>query len=94
VNALRAKKLYSFWIDPNQAALLKALKERDGIPESEQIRRALDAWLEGTEITEQVRKTARRQRAAAAEGVSGERPSTQAIDRPAAKRKRPRIRRR
>ena len=41
----RRRKLYSFWIDPEQAAALKAVKERDGVPESEQIRRAIDAWL-------------------------------------------------
>ena len=39
------RKLYSFWINPEQAAALKAVKERDGVPESEQIRRAIDAWL-------------------------------------------------
>jgi Ribbon-helix-helix domain len=39
-------KRYSFWIEHEQAAGLKAVKERDGVPESEQIRRAIDAWLE------------------------------------------------
>jgi hypothetical protein len=42
----RRRKLYSFWIDAEQAAGLKAVKERDGIPESEQIRRAITAWLD------------------------------------------------
>jgi hypothetical protein len=41
----RRRKLYSFWIDPEQAASLKAVKAAEGIPESEQIRRAIDAWL-------------------------------------------------
>ena len=41
----RHRKLYSFWIDPEQAVGLKTVKERDGVPESEQIRRAIDAWL-------------------------------------------------
>ena len=41
----RRRKLYSFWIDPEQAVGLKAVKERDGVPESEQIRRAIDVWL-------------------------------------------------
>lgn len=41
----RTRKLYSFWIDPAQAVGLKAIKQRDGVPESEQIRRALDTWL-------------------------------------------------
>ena len=35
------KKLYNFLIDPDLAAGLKAVKERDGISESEQIRRAI-----------------------------------------------------
>ena len=42
----RNRKLYSFWIDPPHAAALKEVKERDGIPESEQIRRAIAMWLE------------------------------------------------
>jgi hypothetical protein len=40
------RKLYSFWIDHAQAIGLKTVKKRDGVPESEQIRRAIDAWLE------------------------------------------------
>jgi hypothetical protein len=39
------RKRYSFWIEEAQSAGLKAIKERDGILESEQIRRAVDAWL-------------------------------------------------
>lgn len=39
------KKLYSFLMEPEQAAGLKAIRERDGVPTSEQIRRAIDAWL-------------------------------------------------
>ena len=38
--------MYSLRLDPDLASLLKALKERDGIPESEQIRRALRLWFE------------------------------------------------
>jgi hypothetical protein len=40
------RKRYSFFIDPEHAKGLKVLKERDGIPESVQIRRALAAWLD------------------------------------------------
>lgn len=40
------KKMYSLRLDPDLDRLLKALKERDGIPESEQIRRALRLWFE------------------------------------------------
>jgi hypothetical protein len=39
------RKRYSFFIDPEHAEGLKAVKERDGIPESVQIRRALAEWL-------------------------------------------------
>lgn len=54
----RTRKLYSFWIEPAQADALKQLKARDGIPESEQIRRALDAWIAAQELTK--KKTAPR----------------------------------
>jgi len=37
---------YSFYIDDDQAMGLKVIKERDGVLESEQIRRAIDRWLE------------------------------------------------
>jgi hypothetical protein len=37
---------YNFWIDDTQRAGLRAVKERDGVLESEQIRRAIDDWLE------------------------------------------------
>jgi hypothetical protein len=36
---------YSFWMDERQHAGLRRIKDRDGISESEQIRRAIDEWL-------------------------------------------------
>jgi hypothetical protein len=39
------KRVYSFMIDPELADALKQLKERDGIAEGEQIRRALQSWF-------------------------------------------------
>lgn len=42
---MSARKKYSFWIDEQQAEGLKFVKERDGVLESEQIRRAIDDWL-------------------------------------------------
>ena len=39
------RKLYSFYIDPDLAAALKVLKERDGTPESEAVRRGLRSYL-------------------------------------------------
>jgi hypothetical protein len=56
------RRRYSFWIDDEQADGLKAIKERDGVLESEQIRRAINDWLEkkgvgkperGREVTRQ-----------------------------------------
>ena len=41
----RSKEPCAFWISPDQKAALRAIKERDGIPVSEQIRRAIDQWL-------------------------------------------------
>ena len=41
-----AKKImYALRLDPEQKALLEAVKARDGISESEQIRRALVIWF-------------------------------------------------
>ena len=40
----------NFYIDPELAAGLKILKERDGVPESEQIRRGIKLWLESKGI--------------------------------------------
>lgn len=40
-----AKTLYNFMIDADLAAGLKKLKARDGIPEAEQVRRALRLFL-------------------------------------------------
>jgi len=51
------KKKYSFYIDDEQATGLKAIKDRDGVLESEQIRRAIDRWLEDKGVKKQ---TARR----------------------------------
>lgn len=45
------RKRYSFWIDQRHAEGLKQIKERDGVLESEQIRRAIDAWLEQKGVT-------------------------------------------
>jgi len=36
---------YTFFIDPDLLAGLKALKARDGMPESETVRRAIAAFL-------------------------------------------------
>jgi len=41
------KKQTAFRIDPEILEGLQAVKQRDGVPLSEQVRRALTAWLTG-----------------------------------------------
>jgi len=43
---LEARKPYTFYIDPHLMRGLDDVKKRDGIPVSEQIRRAIAMWLE------------------------------------------------
>jgi hypothetical protein len=45
------RKRATFWIDDKQREGLKAVKERDGVLESEQIRRAINDWLEKKGVT-------------------------------------------
>ena len=52
------RKIYSFAIDAELAAGLKAVKVRDGIAESEQIRRAIKGWLESKDVIKAERKRA------------------------------------
>jgi hypothetical protein len=42
---------YAFWATEEQLQGLKQVKARDGVLESEQIRRAIDAWLEAKGVT-------------------------------------------
>ena len=51
------KKMYALRLDQDLAALLKLVKERDGIPESEQIRRALKAWFKQKGVLKPKRKS-------------------------------------
>jgi hypothetical protein len=44
--AVTPRSRYTFFIDEEQRAALTAIKDRDGISESEQIRRAIKAWIE------------------------------------------------
>jgi hypothetical protein len=41
----RERQLYSLWLDRRLKEGLELVKERDGVPESEQVRRALEEWL-------------------------------------------------
>ncbi len=42
--------LFNFVIDPEMKRAIESIKERDGISESEQARRALSAWIESKGI--------------------------------------------
>jgi hypothetical protein len=52
------KKYYTFMIDSDLAVALKAAKQRDGMPEGEQIRRALRAWFYRRRVVKPERKRA------------------------------------
>ena len=45
VTDVSRKIRYNLFIGEDQRDALRAIKARDGIPESEQIRRAIDEWL-------------------------------------------------
>jgi hypothetical protein len=47
---------YNFFIDDFQRDGLRKVKERDGIPEAEQIRRAIQAWLEQKGVLKKPKK--------------------------------------
>jgi hypothetical protein len=55
-----AKKQTAFRIEPEILSGLQTVKERDGVPVSEQVRRALRAWLgeKGVGVTKAERKRA------------------------------------
>jgi hypothetical protein len=45
------RNMHSFYLDPDLSSGLKAIKDRDGISESEQVRRAVRLWLESKGLT-------------------------------------------
>lgn len=45
------RRKYTFYIDDEQVAGLRAIRVRDGILTSEQIRRAIDAWIVAKGVT-------------------------------------------
>ena len=53
------RRKYSFYIDDQQAEGLKQIKERDGVLESEQIRRAIDGWLQNKGVVKQKSRSKR-----------------------------------
>lgn len=52
------RKRYTFWIDDEQDDALKVIKARDGVLESEQIRRAIDDWVKKKGVKKAERKRA------------------------------------
>jgi hypothetical protein len=54
------KTRYSFWIDDDLREGLRAVRERDGVLESEQIRRAIKKWLEEKGIRPSTSRVVRR----------------------------------
>ena len=51
------RKVTTFRVDDDLLEAMEALKERDGIPISEQMRRALRAWLEAKGVIEKAERT-------------------------------------
>jgi hypothetical protein len=51
-----AKKQTAFRIDPGILDGLREVRIRDGVPISEQVRRALRAWLDSKGVTQTERK--------------------------------------
>jgi hypothetical protein len=54
---------YNFWIDDEQREGLRKIRDRDGVLESEQIRRAINRWLKDKGIKVKTATPARRKRA-------------------------------
>lgn len=63
--SLSPKRLYSFKIDPEVADALKVIKSREGIGESEQIRRGIELWLKskGAKVKPERKRPVTRKRA-------------------------------
>lgn len=46
------RKLHNFYLDPELSEGLKTVKDRDGISEAEQVRRAIKDWLQRRGVME------------------------------------------
>jgi hypothetical protein len=59
------RRRYAFWIEDDQIAALEAIRERDGVLPSEQIRRAIDDWLKkkGVDVKTARKRASTRRRA-------------------------------
>jgi hypothetical protein len=47
-----SRQRFKFWLDDDLREGLRAVRDRDGILDSEQVRRAVKAWLEKKGITD------------------------------------------
>ena len=56
------KVLTAFRLDPAMLAGLEAVKDRDGIPIAEQVRRAVQRWLDEKGVSAEAARPARRKR--------------------------------
>lgn len=61
---------YNFWIDDELRDGLQRVRERDGVLESEQIRRAIRMWLQRKGVKVKTAKPARKRRTARKSGRS------------------------
>ena len=58
------RRVHTFYLEPELSAGLKTIKDRDGISESEQVRRAVRSWLDakGLRLKSAARKGGTRKR--------------------------------
>ncbi len=56
------RKMHSFYLDPELSAGLKTVKDRDGISESEQVRRAVRLWLDSKGVKVKTQKGGKKKR--------------------------------
>lgn len=56
------RERFEFWIDREARQGLQAIRDRDGVPESEQVRRAVTAWLEANGVKAERKRAATRKR--------------------------------
>ncbi len=58
----RYRKMHAFYLDPELSEGLKAIKDRDGISESEQVRRAVRLWFDAKGYKLRAQKGGKRKR--------------------------------
>ncbi len=58
----RIRKMHTFYLDPELSAGLKTVKDRDGISESEQVRRAVRLWLDSKGVKVKAQKGGKKKR--------------------------------